>query len=435
MPYPTPNSQIAISYNNCITILSSDFYDLKLVVYNTFQIQIYQITIDQQQQQSKLISQLNTQNQITYVNCVQIFTTDQDVISNQFIIEEILTFDNKQNFDIYNFSLELIHQVPNVALISVNQAKRVINDDSVYFLVGFSATSNPVVRIHAIQKNSTSSFENTYTYQHSPFIDDPIKIVNDAGKVFYHVKHIINIIYTCGHDYVQSATQITQTKMKIGSNNNYLDYVGTQQGLSCALKYQFKRYQVLDNQYFMSNQHQDDEIQEVIQRMKQINGWIFDDLIYSLIGTYIYTLSENYGIFTSFEVQKDYIIFHSSQYVVFLNKINFSESCKIQAPSGLSILNYLFIKQLSQIILYTNNSLFAQIYVYNIPSQSLAGKIIGAFNWNKVGLVVQTYYDENVTKLSFLDDVAKKVLNINLGQQNLQNYLLPFLQVIKKYNF
>ncbi|KAL4460168.1 hypothetical protein ABPG73_000277 [Tetrahymena malaccensis] len=197
------------------------------------------------------------------------------------------------------------------------------------------------------------SFINNYTYQYSPFIDDPVKIVNNAGSSFYHVKHIMqlnfftvheeyqfdlnrNIIYTYGHDYVYGATQTTQTKTKIGSENNYIDYVGTQQGLSCALKYQFKRYEVLDSQLFMSSQHTDDEIQ--------------------------------------------------------------------------------------------------QIYVYNIPSQTLAGKIIGAFSWNQVGLVKGMYYDEDITKLSFLDDTAKKVLSINLDSKNLQTYLLRFKLVTQNYN-
>ncbi|EWS74720.1 transmembrane protein, putative (macronuclear) [Tetrahymena thermophila SB210] len=610
--------KVAISYNNCIIILSPIFQqlfnlcddsyflnvqsvflnnDLKLYVQTSQAISIYQTIIQQSSQQqessSQSVIQINSitlKSSITYFNCIVLFKSDQDKINNIYSIDEIVIYDSQFSFSIFDSSLQLIHKVSNIALSSVNQAKRVVNDNTAYFLIGYSKSANPVVRIHGITKTSEVSFANDFTFQYSPFIDDPIKNVNQAGKVYYHVKHIMqlnffslheeyqmdfdrNITYTCGHDYIYGATQTTQVKLQIGSSNNYLDYVGTQQGLSGALKYQLKRYEILSTSNIFSGSHSNDQIQQVLQStnlymyfvitsyqissfnlftnqfiellspqlssdppftsiseililksiicwnsnqillstygsinqkyyfkgFSQINGWVFDDVnnyffiygsslakldtklkyllnisnesqnlnfivchntqntiicsnspsqfsiidkkkntiqivqvngfqsqfkigldeaqqniylydtqvyIYNLQGVFNQVISLNANTLNTFEVQTAYVIFSSYQYMAFLDRKSFSLESQIVAPSGLSILKYIYLKELSEIMLYCNNSLFAQIYIYSIPSGTLAGKISGVFSWNKVGVVIDMAYDSDQTKVLYLDDTG-----------------------------
>ncbi|EAR83976.2 transmembrane protein, putative (macronuclear) [Tetrahymena thermophila SB210] len=620
--------KLAISYSYCITILSPDFSqlfnqcdnnfffnvqsvflnnDLQLYVQTTQEISIYQINIDQsqQQQQAEYLNKITFQNSITYFNCIVLFNSDQDKLNNNYSIDEVVIYDSQFSFSIFDSSLQLIHQVSDIELSSVNQAKRVVNDNNAYFLVGYSKSANPVVRIHGITKTSPVSFANDYTFQYSPFIDDPIKNVNQAGKVYYHVKHIMqlnfftlheeyqmdfdrNITYTCGHDYIFGATQTTQTKLQIGASNNYLDYAGTQQGLSGALKYQLKRYDILSTSNVLSGIHSNDQIQQVLQStnlymyfvrtsyqissfnlfnnqfvellspqlssdppfsqiseipilnsiicwnsnqillstyedinqkyyfkgISQINGWIFDDVnnhffiygsslvkldtnlkfllnissesqnlnfivcqstqntiicsnspsqysiidkkkntiqtvqvngfqnqfkigideaqqniylydtqvyVYNLLGVFSQTISLNANTLNTFEVQTNYVIFSSYQYMVFIDRKTFQLQSQIQAPSGLSILKYIYMENLSQIMFYCNNSLFAQVYIYSIPAGDLVGKITGPFSWNKVGVVIDMDYDSDQSLVLYLDDTGNFYIYLLYNEYALLN--------------
>ncbi|EAR83979.2 hypothetical protein TTHERM_00760260 (macronuclear) [Tetrahymena thermophila SB210] len=602
--------KLAISYENCIAIFSQDFSnlfqqcdsyysqiiniflnsDLKIVIQTNQQIILYQIQISPNQQINQL-SQIQSQNEITYFSCITIFNNDQDLIKNNYSIDEIVYFDSQQNFVIYDNQLQIIHQISKIALTTVNQAKRVINDNSVYFLIGLSDSDNPVVKIHAVSKNSTVSYK-IDSFQYSPFIDDPVKITNSAGSVFYHVKHIMqlnfytvheeyqmdlvrNITYTYGHDYIVGATQTVQAKMKLGSQSNFIDYAGTQQGLSGSLKYQLLRYNTLDeSNIFSSQKASDEEILEVIQstnlfmyfvrtsyqitsfslftnsfieilkpqnssdspftqikeiqdlnsiicwnqnqillstygeinkkyyykKMSQINGWIFDDSrkliyvygfsfaildsslnllktissqtsnlkyiqcensqdilicsnsitqfslidkntnkliqsiqvngfqnqfkigiddenqslylfdsqiqIFSIQGIYNQMIQIDSNSFQKFEIHQSFVVLFSPSNLIVIDRIQKTIESQIQGPSGLNIVNYLYLDSLSQVAIYCDNSLFAQVYIYNIPSTTLAGKIQGAFTWNQFGIVIGLDYDPSQNDIMYLDDTG-----------------------------
>ncbi|KAL4460166.1 hypothetical protein ABPG73_000275 [Tetrahymena malaccensis] len=603
------NDKMVISFGNCIALFSLDFQnlfqqcddqyiqvknifldaDLKIIIQTNQAIQIYQIQISPQQQIS-LLHQIQSSNNITYFNCITIFDSDQDLIKNSYSIDEIVYFDSQQNFFIFDNQLQLVHQVSKIALISINQAKRVINDTSVYFLIGLSDSDNPVVKIHAVSKNSMVSYK-IDSFQYSPFIDDPVKIINSAGSVFYHVKHIMqlnfytvheeyqidiarNITYTYGHDYIVGATQTVQAKMKLGSQNNFIDYAGTQQGLSGSLNYQFLRYTTLDTSNIFSSQQPSDEIQEIIQssnlfmyfvrtsqqissfnlftnsfvellkpqnlsdlpftkiqeisdldsiicwnqnqillsvygeinqkyyykNMRQINGWVFDNTrnvlyiygsafvildstlkllqtiisqtsnlnfiqcensqnflvcsnsissfslfdkntnkiiqqiqvngfqnqfqigiddqnqslyifdsqiqIFSIQGIYNQMIQIDSNSFQKFEVHQSFVVLFSSSNLIVLDRVKKNILSQIQGPSGLNIVNYLFLDSLSQVALYCDNSLFAQIYIFNIPQATSAGRIQGAFSWNQFGIVLGLDYDTSSIDILYLDDTG-----------------------------
>ncbi|KAL4464390.1 hypothetical protein ABPG73_017869 [Tetrahymena malaccensis] len=271
-------SQLFNDCNNQLVQIVNSIYldiDLKIVFQTDQQIQIMQVNLTSQQ--LILLNQQNFENKITYFNCIYI----QQQFTNY--IDEIVIFDSSRAFYIYDSSLSLIHQVFNINLLSVNQAKRVINDNTVYMLIGLSNSVKPVVRMHAITKNQTFSYENVYTFISSPYIDDPVKIVNAKGSVFYHTKQILqlnfftiqeeyqmdlerNIINTYGIGVVYGAKQVTQVKKMTGDTNNYIDYVGTEQGLIASLKYEQIRYNIISTQKILSEDNDlIDQIQEIIQ--------------------------------------------------------------------------------------------------------------------------------------------------------------------------
>ncbi|KAL4483875.1 hypothetical protein ABPG72_006250 [Tetrahymena utriculariae] len=271
-------SQLFNQCNNKLLNQANSLYldiDLKIVIQTDQQINIIQVNLTSQQ--LILLNQQNFNNKITYFNCIYI---SQQV--NNYHVDEIVIFDSSRTFHIYSSSLLLIHQVYNINLISVNQAKRVINDNTVYMLIGLSNTVKPVVRMHAITKNQTFSYENVNTFISSPLIDDPVKIVNANGSVFYHAKQILqlnfftiheeyqmdldrNLIYTYGIGVVYGAKQITQVKAKRGATDNFIDYVGTEQGLLASLKYQQLRYNIIDTHNILSENDSTDQIQDIIQ--------------------------------------------------------------------------------------------------------------------------------------------------------------------------
>ncbi|KAL4480865.1 hypothetical protein ABPG73_020886 [Tetrahymena malaccensis] len=291
--------KLAINYNNCIQILSQDFislfkecqtlfssnninigitYDLKIVMQKQQQISVYQINLDNQQY--KLINQITTQYTIQYFNYTQIFNSDRENLLNQYIIDEIVYFDNQSNFYICDMQLTIIYTI-NISLIqTVVQVKRVIDDSSVYFLAGIQYVQGSN-SIFLISKNIDYP-QLIHTSSYFPTIQEPKKVINGFGNVFYSIKRVFllnfftlieefqidlkrNITYAGGLDYINGNKESIYLDKMIGSSQNFQIYIGTRQGLIYTANYQQDRYQQLNTTYFMTSTQNSDQIQEIIQ--------------------------------------------------------------------------------------------------------------------------------------------------------------------------
>ncbi|KAL4510921.1 hypothetical protein ABPG73_007999 [Tetrahymena malaccensis] len=120
--------KLAINYNNCIKIVSSEFQslfqecdtyfssnnlnialnsDLTVVIQKNYEISIYQVI--QNQQIAQKISSINTQYHIQYFNIMQKINSDSEIVQNKYQIEEIVFFDDQNNFKVLDFSLSVIY--------------------------------------------------------------------------------------------------------------------------------------------------------------------------------------------------------------------------------------------------------------------------------------------------------------------------------------
>ncbi|KAL4480866.1 hypothetical protein ABPG73_020887 [Tetrahymena malaccensis] len=291
--------KLALSYNNCIQIISSDFLslfkecstyfssdnikialnnDLKIVLQKQYQILVYQIQFDTQQ--ALMLNQIQIKYQINYFGIIEIFNSESDIILNNYSIDEIVFFDGQSNFSICDMSLSISH-TENISLLSnIYSVKRVINDTSVYFLAGFQFTQGQN-SIFLVAKNLNNSlFIHTIPYQ--SFILEPKKLVNRIGNTFYSIKQAFqlsfytvieefqvdisrNITYVGGHDYINIDQGSVFISNMIGSSLNFLNYIGTESGIIYSAKYQKERYQQIINQNILSSVYENDQIIEIIQ--------------------------------------------------------------------------------------------------------------------------------------------------------------------------
>ncbi|KAL4480868.1 hypothetical protein ABPG73_020889 [Tetrahymena malaccensis] len=598
--------KLALSYNNCIQIVSSDFLslfkecesdfssnnikislnnDLKIVLQKQYQIFVYQIELDNQQ--ALMLNQISTKYSLSYFNIIEKFNSDTDIILNNYTIDEIVFFDNQSNFSICDISLSISHSENISLLLNIYQVKRVINDTSVYFLAGFQHAQDQN-SIFLVAKNLNNSlFVHTIPYQ--SFILEPKKLVNSYGNTFYSIKQAFqlsfftvieefqvdisrNITYVGGHDYINLDKGSISISNMIGSNFNFLNYIGSQSGIIYSAQYQKERYQQILTQNILSSVHEDDEIKEIIQSaqlglyfirtkyqiasfniftnqfiellipqqqndspffsfslvqenqgivcwnlnellyifygqttqkyfyqgINKINGWIIDvstDKFYiygsifqildyelkllktissnqqniefiqcqntqliiicsvqinqfaiikkfdnsftiqyvqvnGILSQYQISVDEKYqniylysdqiqvfnfqGIyrqkfiqstqFISFAITTTGILFQSKQYIFMIDRASLVLSQHyIQAPSGLQIKNYTYIDFLEYIVLYTNLSAFAQIYIYDSQSLQNVAQINGSFGSNLIGNVVDMFFDDSSASINYLD--------------------------------
>ncbi|EAS01551.2 transmembrane protein, putative (macronuclear) [Tetrahymena thermophila SB210] len=75
----------------------------------------------------------------------------------------------------------------------------------------------------------------------------------------------------------------------------------------------------------------------------------------------------------------------------------------ISAPSGLFIEKYIYLEYFDYIVLFTNLSIYAQIYVYDYWSLQNIAKVSGSFASNQIGNVVDMFFDYSSIYLAYLD--------------------------------
>ncbi|EWS71644.1 hypothetical protein TTHERM_001526444 (macronuclear) [Tetrahymena thermophila SB210] len=303
--------KLAINYNNCIQIVTSEFktlflecqtifssnnlnivlsYDSRVFIQKAQEISIYQINFESQQASN--INQIFTTNQIQYFNRIQIFNSDQDTILNKYSIDEIVYFDAQSNFYILDGYLSNSYVVKISLLKRVVSVKRVINDASVYFLAGFQLVQGNN-SIFLVSKNLSYSLL-IHTNNYFPSIEEPKKIINAYGNVFYGFTRTIllststlfkqfqvdikrNITYIGGHDHINIGLASGSAYKMIGSPLNFQIYYGSQLGLIYTGKYQQNRYQVLPTNQILQQNNKNDQILEIIQSAKlgMINKVLF----------------------------------------------------------------------------------------------------------------------------------------------------------------
>ncbi|KAL4510913.1 hypothetical protein ABPG73_007991 [Tetrahymena malaccensis] len=291
--------KLAINYNNCLQIISSNFVSLflecqtdfssnninialnnDLKIYLQKQSQLYVYQIDLIGQGVQLLYQLSTQYPIQYFTTVNIFKTDQDTISNNYFIDEIVYFDTSFNFNICSVSLQITYTIQINLINNLISAKRVINDASVYFLAGYQPASG-MYRVFLVSK-SLAYFIQFSTIPYLPIIDYPKKIVNGYGTVLYTINRSIvlsfftlykdyqidinkNITYITGHEYLNNDKQSASQNKMVGSTLNYVSYIGTNSGLVYTAKIQKSRYQEVMTKQILSPNKNNDQILEIIQ--------------------------------------------------------------------------------------------------------------------------------------------------------------------------
>ncbi|EAR87196.2 hypothetical protein TTHERM_00364290 (macronuclear) [Tetrahymena thermophila SB210] len=108
--------------------------------------------------------------------------------------------------------------------------------------------------------------------------------------------------------------------------------------------------------------------------------------------------------FTSCSIQQGFLLFSSQQFIYFIYRDTLQlRQDFISGPSGLNIINYIYVDYLQQIILYANQYQFAQIYIYDAQTLQNTAKMNGPFAQNQLGYVVQMYFDPSTTTLLYLD--------------------------------
>ncbi|KAL4507322.1 hypothetical protein ABPG73_012010 [Tetrahymena malaccensis] len=296
----TNYDKLAIIYDNCVQILSSEFKslflecqtefssnnnqialnnDLKVVVQKQQIIDIYQIMLDTQQAQK--VSSISTINTIQYFNIIQVFNSDQDTVLNNYIIDEIVFFDSESNFTVCNFSLQVTYVQNVTQLESVVSVLRVENDDAVYFLAGFQIKKG-YSGVFLVSKN-LDNYLQVSNDNYYPSVQQPRKVVNGYGTVFYsfyvhqqlnffslifekQVDVNRNITYLTSFEYVNGDSESAYLSKTIRSSQNFQNYIGTQSGLIYTAKQQIQKYKVLEmNNNILSKSQNDDQIEEIIQ--------------------------------------------------------------------------------------------------------------------------------------------------------------------------
>ncbi|KAL4501771.1 hypothetical protein ABPG73_019908 [Tetrahymena malaccensis] len=296
----TNYDKIIINSNNCIQILSQELIslfqecqsefssnnlnvalnnDLKLIAQKAQSISIYQI--DLTNKRANLINQLQVQNNIVYFNVFKIYNSDQDKLINNYIIDEIIYFDNQQSFNVYSVSFQLIYQIKIIEINQIIQVKRTINDSQAYFVLGQQILNeNESVLIGILQ--SSPNYQILQWLSYLPFLDDSFMYINESGNTFYFTKVIVplnfftvfqeieidfqrNITYFSGFDIINIDSYTNQVKKMIGSPQNYINYVGTYKGIVQSVRQQQFRYKQINNKESLSQIIIDDQILEIQQ--------------------------------------------------------------------------------------------------------------------------------------------------------------------------
>ncbi|EWS74131.1 hypothetical protein TTHERM_002653366 (macronuclear) [Tetrahymena thermophila SB210] len=291
--------KLAINYNNCVQIISSEFvslffecqtdfssnnlnialnYDLKIYLQKQNQISVYQI--DLQKNNTQLLYSISTTYPIQHFSTVSIFETDQDTILNSYFIDEIIYFDTQSNFNTCTTTLQITYTIQVSLINELISVKRVINDASVYFLAGYQP-SQGMYRIFLVSK-SLASYIQFSTIPYLPVIDYPKKIVNGYGTVLYTINRSIilsfftlfkdyqidinkNITYITGHEYLNNDKQSASQNNMIGPPLNFMSYIGTNSGLIYTAKIQKDRYIEIPTFQVLSISQVNDQILEIIQ--------------------------------------------------------------------------------------------------------------------------------------------------------------------------
>ncbi|EWS71885.1 hypothetical protein TTHERM_001266093 (macronuclear) [Tetrahymena thermophila SB210] len=293
----TNYDKLAINYNNCIQIFSSQLVslflqcqnefssnnfnmslsnNLQLIIQKSQQISVYQIDLNQQQ--PILLSTISTVSTIQYINFILNYTSDQNIIINNYFVDEIVIFDNQRSFWIYNSSLNLVHVVNNIQLKAAIIAKRVVNDQLVYFLAGY-AIQQGFYTTFLISKQYNKPFMFGISNVYFPQLEEPQKAINSYGYTFYKVKRALvnqlntllkeyeidiqrNITYVSGHEYLYQDYGVTYIKDAVGQKLNQVNYFGTKSGLIFSSKNSKSRYQKLSTEKILKSNN--DQIQEII---------------------------------------------------------------------------------------------------------------------------------------------------------------------------
>ncbi|KAL4495414.1 hypothetical protein ABPG73_022459 [Tetrahymena malaccensis] len=135
------------------------------------------------------------------------------------------------------------------------------------------------------------------------------------------------------------------------------------------------------------------------------NIFLYSDLIqvYNFNGVFNlqHTLSSQV---LSYSIASDRILFQSLSYIYFIDRISLKLNDNyIYSPSGMPIENYMYIDFLNQIVIYTNDNTFAQIYIYDSQSLQNIAKINGSFSSNQLGIALNMYLDKSSASLIYLD--------------------------------
>ncbi|KAL4511052.1 hypothetical protein ABPG73_008130 [Tetrahymena malaccensis] len=125
--------------------------------------------------------------------------------------------------------------------------------------------------------------------------------------------------------------------------------------------------------------------------------------IYNFNGNFNTTYLLNTQFITC-SIQQGFLVLQSQQFIYFIYRDTLQlRQNFISGPSGLNILKYIYIDYLQQIILYTNQYTFGQIYVYDCQTLQNTAKISGSFTINQQGYVVQMYLDPTTSTVLYLD--------------------------------
>ncbi|EAR87193.2 hypothetical protein TTHERM_00364260 (macronuclear) [Tetrahymena thermophila SB210] len=291
--------KLAINYNNCIQIFSTEFIsifvqcsnnfssnnlnialnnDLKLITQKIQAIFIYQLNLTDQS--ASLVYSLSQTSNIQFVNFFKQFISDQSNTLNSYVIEEIILFDSLSNLSFYNISLLQTCTPFNLNVKSILQVKRVLNDNSAYFIAGIDILSGLYDMI-LILKNSNQQFLiNSAPFK--PSIEQPFKKINGKGNIFYSYKYKFNlnffsllkeyeidpnrnITYIYGHDYLYGDYATYPLNNIESSSSTLLCRYGSQSGLIYIAKFNQYRYTEISTKQMLSSSDATDQIIEIIQ--------------------------------------------------------------------------------------------------------------------------------------------------------------------------
>ncbi|EAS02197.2 hypothetical protein TTHERM_00989380 (macronuclear) [Tetrahymena thermophila SB210] len=263
------NNNLNIALNN----------DLKVITQKVQSISLYQI--DLINKIVYLIKTLQIQNNIIFFDVVKIYNSDEDKLINSYTLDELIYFDSQQSFNVYNISLQLVYQVIIIDIKQIIQAKRTINGNQAYFILGQQAQDDSKSALIGLIKSSPN-YQIMLKLSYSPLLDDSFMYNNQCGNTFYYTKVIVpfnfftvfqeieidfqrDITYFSGLDIIHFDTLTNYARKMIGPPLNYINYVGTSSGLVQSAKQQQFRYQQLNNKEILSQTNTDDQIIEIIQ--------------------------------------------------------------------------------------------------------------------------------------------------------------------------